>query len=45
MAPSPADAGASLLTALEEQMGLKLELRNTSIDILVIDHVEKPSGN
>jgi len=35
------DAAAAMMTALQEQMGLKLESRKESIDILVIDHAEK----
>jgi uncharacterized protein (TIGR03435 family) len=46
--PSPrpdAFGAASIFTILEEQLGLKLELRKTPTEILVIDHVEKPSEN
>jgi hypothetical protein len=40
----PADrTGPSLFTALEEQLGLKLESTSGPADVLVIDHVEKPS--
>jgi uncharacterized protein (TIGR03435 family) len=35
----------SLFTALEEQLGLKLEATKGPIQILVIDHLEKPSDN
>jgi uncharacterized protein (TIGR03435 family) len=45
-APPPADAsGPTLFTALQEQLGLKLESQKAPVDTLVIDHVEKPSGN
>jgi len=40
------DAAAAMMTALQEQMGLKLEARKDSIDVLVIDHAEKtPTEN
>jgi len=42
----PADAsGPTIFTALEEQLGLKLESTKGSITTLVIDHIEKPSEN
>ncbi len=42
---SPAAPNPSLSTAIQEQLGLKLESQTGPIDMLVIDHVEKPSGN
>jgi uncharacterized protein (TIGR03435 family) len=35
----------SLFTALEEQLGLRLESRKGAEEVLVIDHVERPSAN
>jgi bla regulator protein blaR1 len=42
--PTPAD-GPSIFTAIQEQLGLKLEPAKGPGEILVIDHVEKPSEN
>jgi bla regulator protein BlaR1 len=36
---------SSLFTALQQQLGLKLELQKQPMDILVIDHIEKPTEN
>jgi len=35
----------SLFTALEEQLGLRLESEKGTEEVLVIDHVERPSAN
>lgn len=44
--PPPAEEnGPSLFTALQEQLGLKLEVHKESIDVIVIDHIEQPSPN
>jgi uncharacterized protein (TIGR03435 family) len=42
---SPDAGGPTLLTALEEQLGLKLESQKGTVDVIVIDHIDTPSGN
>jgi uncharacterized protein (TIGR03435 family) len=37
------DDRPSFITALQEQLGLKLEPERAPIEVLVIDHVERPS--
>ena len=45
-APPSTDSSEPLLfTALQEQLGLKLESRKAPVQIIVIDHVERPSEN
>ncbi len=39
------DSGPSIFTALEEQLGLKLQPQKGPVPVLVIDHVAMPSGN
>jgi uncharacterized protein (TIGR03435 family) len=36
---------AAVFAALEEQLGLKLESAKAPVDVVVIDHIEKPSAN
>ncbi len=43
--PTPESSGLSIFTAVQEQLGLKLESGKGPVDILVIDHIEKPSEN
>ena len=44
--PRPADpTGPSLFTAIQQQLGLKLESSRGPVDILIIDRAEKPSQN
>jgi len=43
--PAADSDGASVFTALQDQLGLKLESRKAPVEILVVDHVDKPSEN
>jgi len=44
--PNPAaDAPPGLFTAVQEQLGLKLEPTKAAAPVLIIDHVERPSNN
>jgi uncharacterized protein (TIGR03435 family) len=38
-------AGPTFLEALHDQLGLKLERQKGLVDILVIDHAQKPDPN
>jgi bla regulator protein blaR1 len=40
-----ADAPPDIFTAMQQQLGLKLESTKALVDVMVIDHVEKPSPN
>lgn len=40
---SPNPSGPPLATALEQQLGLKLEPRSDPVQVLVVDHAEMPS--
>ena len=41
----PDSSAPSLLTALEEQLGLKLEMTKELVDVIVIDSAELPTPN
>lgn len=38
-------SGPTLFTALQEQLGLRLESTKAPVDVLVVDHVEEPTAN
>ncbi|HWG16339.1 MAG TPA: TIGR03435 family protein [Acidobacteriaceae bacterium] len=44
-APTDGSAAPSLFTAIQEDMGLKLEPVKAPVDVLVIDKVERPGAN
>ena len=46
--PPPTDAANAppgLFTAMPDELGLRMDAVKTMVDVLVIDHVEKPTGN
>ena len=45
VATAATDAPPDLFTAIEEQLGLKLQAAKGPVETLVIDHVEQPTAN
>ena len=43
--PAADDNAPNIFTALQEQLGLKLNPGRGAVDVIIIDHVEKPSEN
>ena len=44
-ADGTSDRAPGLMTALQEQLGLKLESTKGTVDVIVIDHIEQPTEN
>jgi uncharacterized protein (TIGR03435 family) len=38
-----ADSGPNLLSAIQEQLGLRLEPAKAPVEVLVVDHAERPT--
>lgn len=44
-ASTPVSISSLIAEAMEEQLGLKLQSVKSSVDVLIIDHIERPSAN
>jgi uncharacterized protein (TIGR03435 family) len=45
LSPETTESFPDLFQAFQQQLGLKLDAEKTAVDVIAIDHVEKPSGN
>jgi uncharacterized protein (TIGR03435 family) len=43
--PSDSDGRPDIYTAIQQQLGLRLEATKTPTEVILVDHVEKPSEN
>jgi uncharacterized protein (TIGR03435 family) len=43
--PTPTDEVPSLFTAVQDQLGLKLESATVQVPVLIVDHIERPTEN
>jgi len=43
--PLPKQSEPSIFTALQEQLGLRLDSASSPVEVLVIEHIEKPTAN
>jgi uncharacterized protein (TIGR03435 family) len=43
--PAASDPGSAMFSAIQDQLGLKLEPGKANVETLVIDHMERPSAN
>jgi uncharacterized protein (TIGR03435 family) len=43
--PVPGEPGLTFVNALRDQLGLKLVKQTGPVEVIVIDHVERPSEN
>jgi uncharacterized protein (TIGR03435 family) len=45
LSESHLEGPADLFTAMQKQLGLKLVATKATVDVIIVDHVEKPTAN